>query len=204
MKKLLLILLVIPFFGCKKFELPSEPSVAGKWYFDDYRITIVRSINGETRFDDNITVIKTDTICINNFGQQSFVSGNVLMKQNYNLTSVDRRFVRGVTTWDFDGPSQSTYFPLIINNDMNSDIDVKIPRPYLPNKYGDYINTEMRVTNYNNGNVTDFTFTTDKFGAGYSRVMTLTSPYISTDLYLNGGQREKALTVFVTLIFKRN
>jgi hypothetical protein len=179
MKKLLLILLVIPFFGCEKFELPSEPSVAGKWYFDDYRITIVRSVNGETRFDDNITVIKTDTICINNFGQQSFVSGNVL-------------------------PSQSTYFPLIINNDMNSDIDVKIPRPYLPNKYGDYINTEMRVTNYNNGNVTDFTFTTDKFGAGYSRVMTLTSPYISTDLYLNGGQREKALTVFVTLIFKRN
>jgi hypothetical protein len=62
MKKLLLILLVLPSFGCEKFELPSEPSVAGKWYFDDYRITIVRSINGETRFDDNITVIKTDTI----------------------------------------------------------------------------------------------------------------------------------------------
>ncbi len=95
MKKLFLILISSLFLGCEKFELPSEPSVAGKWYFDDYRITVVRSINGETRLEDNITVIKTDTICINNFGQQSFVSGNILMKQNYNLTSVDRRFIRG-------------------------------------------------------------------------------------------------------------
>jgi hypothetical protein len=205
MKKLLLILFVLPFLGCEKFELPSEPSVAGKWYFDDYRVTIVRSINGERdpRRDDNIEVIKTDTICINNFGEQSFVSGGILMRQNYNKTSVDRRFIRGITTWDFDGPSQSTFFPLLINN-LNDEIYAKFPKPYLPNKYGEYIQTSMVVSNYSNGSETDYTFTTDKFGAGYSRVMTITSPNISTDLYLSSGQREKALTVFVTLIFKRN
>ena len=207
MKKLLLILLITPlFWGCEKVEFISEPSVAGKWYFDDYRVTIVRSVNGERdqRRDDNIEVIKTDTICINNFGEQSFVSGMVLMKQNYNKTSVDRRFIKGVTTWDFDGPSQSTFFPLIINNNLNGETYAKFPKPYLPNKYGEYIQTSMVVSNYSNGNETDYTFTTDKFGAGYSRVMTITSPNISTDLYLSSGQREKAVTAFVTLIFKRN
>lgn len=207
MKKLFLILLITPLLcGCEKYEMVSEPSVAGKWYFDDYRVTIVRSINGERdqRRDDNIEVIKTDTICINNFGEQSFVSGKILMKQNYNKTSVDRRFIKGVTTWDFDGPSQSTFFPLIINNNLNDEIYAKFPKPYLPNKYGEYIQTSMVVSDYSSGNDTNYTFTTDKFGTGYSRVMTITSPNISTDLYLNSGQREKALTVFVTLIFKRN
>lgn len=197
MKKLLLVLLSLPFFGCEKVELPSEPSVAGKWYFDDYTVTIVQSLS-------KVQVIKSDTICINNFGDQSFVSGGVLMKQNYNKTSIDRRFIKGVTTWDFDGPSQSTFFPLRVNNSFNDEIYVKFPRPYLPNKYGDYIQTEMVVSNHMNGNETNFTFTTDKFGAGYSRVMTLTSPNISTDLYLSNGIREKAVTVFVTLTFRRN
>lgn len=206
MKKLLLILMVLPFFGCEKFELPSEPSIAGKWYFDDYRVTIVRSLNGERdpSRDDNIDVIKTDTVCVNNFGEQSFVSGYILMRQNYNMTSVDRRFIRGVTTWDFDGPSQSTFFPLIINNNFDNELYAKFPRPYLPNKYGEYIQTEMVVSNYTNGNETNYTYTTDKFGAGHSRVLTVTSPNISTDLYLSNGQREKAVTAFVTLIFKRN
>jgi|688.fasta_scaffold160983_6 hypothetical protein len=198
MKKLFLILVIAPlFWGCEKYELPSEPSVAGKWYFDDYTVTIVQSLS-------KVQVIKSDTICINNFGDQSFVSGGILMKQNYNKTSIDRRFIKGVTTWDFDGPSQSTFFPLRVNNSFDDEIYVKFPRPYLPNKYGDYIQTEMVVSNHMNGNETNFTFTTDKFGAGYSRVMTLTSPNISTDLYLSSGIREKAVTAFVTLTFKRN
>lgn len=197
MKKLLLILIVFTLFGCEKYELPSEPSVAGKWYFQDYTVTIVQSLS-------KVEVIKSDTICINNFGDQSFVSGGVLMKQNYSKTPIDRRFIKGVTTWDFDGSSQSTFFPLRVNNNYSDEIYAKFPRPYLPNKYGEYIQTEMVVSNYMNGNETNFTFTTDKFGAGYSRVMTLTSPHISTDLYLSNGIREKAVTVFVTLTFKRN
>jgi hypothetical protein len=195
MKKLILILITFTLFGCEKYELPSAPSVAGKWYFSNYYVTRVQSL-------DRLDIIKNDTICINNFGEQSFISGNVLMKQNYKQTAVDRRFVKNVTTWDFDGPTGAFYFLLGIDDVYDDRVDVRFPKPYLPNINSNNIYTSMVVSN--NGIPTNYTYTTDKFGAGYSRVMEITGPNISTDLYLSGGTREKAVTVFVTLVFKRN
>jgi hypothetical protein len=197
MRKLILFLVVFTLFGCEKYELPSSPSVAGKWYFHGYKITRVQSLSP-------IEIIYNDTICINNFGVQSFISGNVLMKQNYQQTAIDRRFIKNVTTWDFNGPTGSLYFPLEIDGKKNIGVDVYFPKPYLPNVNFNNIYTSMVTSNENNGITTNYTFITDKFGAGYSRVMELTSPNISSDIYLTNGTREKAVTVFVTLIFKRN
>jgi hypothetical protein len=197
MKKLLSILTAFTLFGCEKYELPSAPSVAGKWYFHDYKITRVQSLSP-------IEIIENDTICINNFGVQSFVSGNILMKQNYQQTAIDRRFIKNVTTWDFNGPAGAFYFPLEIDGQNDIGVNVHFPKPYLPNINANNIYTSMVTLNEKNGITTNYTFITDKFGAGYSRVMELTSPNISSDVYLTNGVREKAVTVFVTLIFKRN
>lgn len=197
MKKLIFFIISLTLLSCEKYELYSEPSVAGKWYFSDYKITRVQSINP-------IEIIPNDTICINNFGIQSFVSGNVLMKQNYQQTAIDRRFIKNVTTWDFNGPTGANYFPLEIDGKKNIGVDAHFPKPYLPNINANNIYTSLVTSNGNNGITTNYTFITDKFGAGYSRVMELTSPNISSDVYLTNGSREKAVTVFVTLIFKRN
>ncbi len=197
MNKLLLILITFTLFGCEKYELPSAPSVAGKWYFQGYKVTRVQSLS-------RLEIIENDTICINNFGVQSFISGNILMKQNYKQTAIDRRFVKNVTTWDFNGPTGAFYFSLGIDDMYDNGVDIHFPKPYLPNINSDNIYTSMVTFNKNNGITTNYTYTTDKFGAGYSRVMEITSPNISSDIYLTNGTREKAVTVFVTLVFKRN
>jgi len=88
MKKILLIFTLFLFWGCEKIDFVSEPSIAGRWIFTDYQVVRVSSISP-------IDIIKNDTICINAFNNQSFVSGGVLMKQNYNQTSPERRLIIG-------------------------------------------------------------------------------------------------------------
>jgi hypothetical protein len=186
------LLLIIPFlWGCEKIEFISEPSVDGEWLFTDYKVTVVSS-RAEVR------VIPNDTICINSFNNQSTVSGGFLMKQNYNLTSVDRRFIKGRTFWNFSGSYGSTMFPLHINR-SDDYLIADFPLGINMREY-----SHLVVKNQNNGYKTDYTFLTDGSGAAYSRKLTLISPVISTDLYLSDGRREKAVDVMVTLIFTRN
>jgi hypothetical protein len=190
MKKLLLI---IPFlWGCEKIEFISEPSVAGEWVFTDYIVTVEPP--GGSRV--NVQVIPNDTICVNSFSEQSFVSGGILMKQNYNLTAIDRRFIKGQTRWNFSGSYGSTMFRLYFNR-LNDYLVAEFP-----------LKTNMREYSHlvviNNNTTTNYTFFTDCIGAAYSRKLTLISPTISTDLYLSDGRREKGLNVRVTLIFTRN
>ena len=197
MRKISLFISLILLFGCEKYvgneTSITPPSVAGKWYFSNYYVTRVQSLG-------RLEIIPNDTICINNFGTQSFVSGNVLMKQNYQQTSIDRRFIKNVTTWDFNGPTGAFYFPLGIDDINDIGVDARFPKPYLPNIKYNNIYTSMEISNGNNGVTTNYTFITDKFGAGHSRIMELTGPNISSDIYLKNGVREKAVTVFVTLI----
>jgi hypothetical protein len=196
MKKLLLI---IPFlWGCEKIEFPSQPSVAGEWIFTDYKVSVVSS-------RAEVQVIQNDTICINSFYNQSTVSGGFLMKQNYNLTSVDRRFIKGQTFWNFSGSYGSTMFPLYIK--LKKDL-VYRSNDYLVADFPLGINmrdySHMVVKNHYNGNKTDYTFLTDGIGAAHSRKLTIVSPVISTDLYLSDGRMDRAVNVVVTLIFTRN
>lgn len=186
MKKLLIL---IPFlWGCEKIEFPSQPSVAGEWVFTDYYIT--------NRSGNPFQVIPSDTICIIGFNDQSFVSGGILMKQNYNNTPIDRRFIKGQTIWNFSGSYGSTYFPLHINHSKDY-FDADFRRAINVREYS-------HLVVMNNNIPTNYTFSTDGIGAAYSRKLTLMSPIISTDLYYSDGRREKAFDVTVTLIFMRN
>ncbi len=189
------ILLLIPFlWSCEKIEFISQPSVDGEWVFTDYIVTVEHP--GGSRV--SVQVIPNDTICINSFSEQSFVSGGILMKQNYNLTAIDRRFIKGQTRWNFSGSYGLTMFPLYIDRyDSDNYLIAEFP-----------LKTNMREYSHlvvkNNNVPTNYTFFTDGIGAAYSRKLTLISPTISTDLYLSDGRREKGLNVKVTLIFTRN
>ena len=187
-KKILPLLLLIPIlFGCEDYEQPSEVNLTGgTWIFTDYKIVKVSSISP-------ITIIPNDTICINSFGDQSYVSGGILMKQNYGYTPPDRRFIKGVTTWEFDMSSSYLY----CNNDLVNYFTVNYPA-YMRSEH-----TQMEVTNPRSGSVTQYTFFTDALGANYPRKLTLTSPEIVSDLFLSDGMRDKAVTVKIILIFTR-
>jgi hypothetical protein len=188
MKKLLFLLILIPFiFGCQKFEFSSDVHLTGgEWVFTDYQLIVTRSIS-------NVTVIQNDTICINAFGEQSYVSGGVLMKQNYNLTTADRRFVKGKTIWEFDDNSYTLY--------CGRNTNVRFPVTYP--SYMKSEKDEMYIQNPLTGATIDYIFITDAIGANYPRKLTLTSPEIVSDLLLSNGMRDKAVTVRVILIFTR-
>lgn len=190
MKKILLIFTLFLFWGCEKIDFVSEPSIAGRWIFTDYQVVKISSISP-------IDIIKNDTICINAFNNQSFVSGGVLMKQNYNQTSPDRRFVIG-DIWEFDGAPKATSYDLYVtNNTRRDELKADFPRPYLANEYSD-----LYVKNLTNGSYTSYTFSTDAMGS-LAKKLTLTSSPITTDLYLSTGMRDKAVTVVVILRFTR-
>jgi hypothetical protein len=188
MKKLLFLLLFVSIlFSCQKYEEPSEVHLTGgAWVFTDYQIVVTRSIS-------SVAVLETDTICINAFGEQSYVTGGILMKQHYGLTAIDRRFVKGRTIWEFDDNSYTLY----CNNDIDNQFRVTYPSYMMTEK------SEMRVANPFTGAITQYTFITNAIGANYPTKLTLTSPEIVSDLLLSNGMRDKAVTVKIILIFTR-
>lgn len=189
MKKLLLILLITTLFGCEKVGFYTEPRfTGGKWIFTDYDIVVVNAIS-------DVTVIKSDTVCINAFNNQSYVSGGILMKQNYIQTAADRRFIRNKTTWEFDSNNKQLYCDYLMG------MGVTKPEPFWVNLYN-YQN-RLEILNPANGGSTNYTFQSNSSGAGYSSTLTLLSPVISTDLYLSNGTRAKAVDVRIVLKFMR-
>jgi hypothetical protein len=189
MKKVFFFLfLITSLISCEMYEEPSSSPylTGGEWVFTDYQLVVTRSIS-------DVSVVETDTICINAFGEQSYVSGGILMKQCYALTAIDRRFVKGRTIWEFDDNS----FTLYCNRNTDRRFPVHFPS-YMQKEL-----TQIRIDNPDTGAITQYTFTTDAIGANYPRKLTLTSPEIVSDLLLSNGMRDKAVTVKVILIFTR-
>ena len=79
MKKIGFIFFTLVFMGCEKYVQISEPSVAGKWLFYDYDISIVNS-------PSDIKIVQDDTICINNFGLQKQIGEFIYMKQDQDFS----------------------------------------------------------------------------------------------------------------------
>lgn len=192
MRTIYLIFISMLLLGCEKYDDISEPSVAGRWKFTDYYITPVKNYSGL------LINSSSDTICVNSFSRQSLVNGNIHLKQDYKNTSPDRRFVKNVTMWEFDGSSQSTYFPLLINH-KNVNTWAIFPKPYMEKEYVDLV-----INNEEYGVNTEYMFIASGMGQNYSKKLTLTSPVISTDLYYSNGGRDKSMDVVITLIFTRN
>ncbi len=197
--KILRVLLLIPILmGCQKYELQTPPVLTGgKWFFYDFEIVQVSSISP-------LSIVKNDTICINSFNNQSFVSGNVLMRQNFNNTTKDRRFVIGKTAWEFDGTVGSSFLYLLTDFvNFNSTLQPSHePFEVIINRYSDKIS----VYNTETGGRTLYTYDVNKIesnGVSPLTKMTLLSEPIVTDLYLSNGTRDKAVTVRILLKFMR-
>lgn len=191
MKKILVIFLIPFLFGCEKYELISPPSLSGgKWILTDYDVTVISSIS-------DVKVIKTDTVCITSFNLQQVTDSGVIMKQDYKNTQVDRRFIKGKTTWEFDGSGNTNFYELYCN--YNQMPGVPKPNPFTVNL--SLYNKNLAIYNTTNGGATNYTFRSND--VGYTRTLTLLSPPIVTDLYLSNGTRDKAATVRITLHFMR-
>lgn len=187
MKKFISVLFIFTLFGCERYELQSPPKLTGgKWIFTDYEITVISAISP-------VTIIKNDTICINSFNNQSFVSGGVLMKQIFQQTATDRRFVKGKTTWEFDSNNNELYCEY-----LQGPWSVK-PEPFWVRM--SIYNQTLQISNSTNGSTTNYTYRANDIG--YPKNLTLVSPPIMSDLYLSNGTRDKAVTVRVTLYFSR-
>ena len=188
MKKFI-ILLTLPFvFGCQKYEQITIPKLTGgKWIFYDYDIVVTSSIS-------SVSVIKNDTICINSFNNQSFVSGDVIMKQNYQQTAIDRRFIIGKTLWEFDSNNKELYCEFSNQGGSLRPTHEPFWVNLYPTKNG------LSVDNLINGGYTFYTYDTNELTP---TKLTLLSPQIITDLYLSNGTRDKAVSIRVLLKFMR-
>jgi hypothetical protein len=169
------------------YQLESPPKLTGgKWVLTDYEISVNSSIS-------DAKVIKNDTVCISLFNLQQINGNNLVLKQDFNRTAIDRRFVRGKTTWEFDSNNTELYCNYI---QMLGKVK---PDPFWVSL--SLINNNLKVMNTSNGSVTNFTYRTND--VGYPRTLTLLSPPIITDLYMSNGTRDKAVTVVITLYFMR-
>lgn len=187
MKNLIFIIGVVLLTGCEKYELESSPKLTGgKWILTDYDITVISAIS-------DVTVVKNDTVCINSFSLQHVDSGGIVMRQDYNGTSLDRRFIKGKTTWEFDSNDKELYC------NYTQMPGVPRPNPFWVNL--SLYDKNLEILNTTNGSVTNYTYRANDIG--YPRTLTLLSPSIVTDLYMSNGTRDKAVTVKITLYFMR-
>ena len=188
MKKFITFLIVFTLLGCQKYEQYSPPKLTGgKWILTNYEIVDVSSISP-------VTIIKNDTVCIGSFNLQTITGNNVQMKQDYQSTTLDRKFIKGKTTWEFDSNNTQLYV-----NYLQMPGVIK-PEPYWVTL--DSYRGNLKIMNSSTGSVTNYTVRQTQ-DVGYPTTMTLLSPEITTDLYLSSGTRSKAVTVRVTLYFSR-
>lgn len=198
MRRILLLVISLLFWGCEKYELITTPVITGgKWVFYDYDVIPISSIS-------SYQIIKNDTICINSWNNQTFVSGGILMKQNFDVTSKDRRFIKGKTTWEFDGTVGSHFYYL--STDFTTFGGTFQPS-HIP--FDVEINNridKLSVYNTENGGMSWYTYEFNEVksnGVTPLSKMTLLSEPIVTDLYMSNGTRDKAVTVRILLRFMR-
>jgi hypothetical protein len=183
--------------SCEIYEdEPTNPAeyMSGRWVFYDYDIVIIGSVS-------TATYIKNDTVCIDAYNRAYFDKYDVTLKQAFGQTAKDRRFVIGQTVWEFDGYHLYVDFATL-NGTLRPTHEpywVSWDRFLLPD------NSTMKVTNYDSGDVTNYTIETNNGGLGVTppNKMTLLSPNIITNLYSEKGSYDKAVTLRIILKFMR-
>jgi hypothetical protein len=163
--KRLLFLILIPFiFGCEPYIESDIPHLSGGvWSFYDYDIITAVS---------SAIIYESDTICLGGL--------------NYQLTPIDKKFIKNQTKWEFDDNSFSLYCN--INNTIQSRrFDVIYP-PYTVD--------EITINNLT------YTYAI-AINSTYPSRLTLLSPPFKTNLHFINGNEMKGVTVQVLLKFMR-
>jgi hypothetical protein len=181
MRRLILILTFFT-FGCEKFELQSYTplNLNGRW--DVVKIKVVID---KVNFDSHVIVLSENEAAVTNFYVKEIINNQtLLLGQDYNMTSVDRRFDINKTTWDFQNVQLRIY-----ENNQNVVYDdyimVNFPCTYC---------TKQTIMEWDYmGNKTRYTFSIDTYGAMPSNELILTSQSFYTDIKLGSNTYDKAI-----------
>ncbi len=186
MKKLVLLLFVTLFWSCEKYELPSNPqlNLNGRW--DVVDIKVVNKFN----YGMEGIVINSDRASVSNFLVTGITTDNRLkLSQDFNNTTIYRRFDISTTKWIFDG-----HYLIIKDNVSEQKIWVDFPCDYCKEKTIIEINT-MDYTRY--------IFNIDTYGAMPSNKLVLTSQTFFTNIMIGGNQFDKAIESHLEITLNR-
>lgn len=197
MKKWYLITLLVLLFGCETYETPTDPSLflgGGKWTLIDYEINVIANSSGS-----EIIIFDNDTVCISPFYVVGLDGDNFVMKQDYNNTSVGRRFVKYKTQWEFEGNELYCEWEHTTLGDkpLHQPLQVDFPLGY----YTDY--SQIRISNTTTSDVTTYSFDSNNVGVIPPNELVLVSPPFTMDVYSSGNDRSKTITLKVILVFMR-
>lgn len=194
MKKLLFLLLIPFLFGCEMYEETTYPGLymsGGRWTLTSYDIVITSSVSP-------ITILKSDTVCINTFSNLIETPDGVIMKQNYNNTTISRRFIKNKTVWEFDG---SHLFCAWVNTPGG----MKPAHDPFWVSYPGYGYSHMEILDETTGTSTTYSFSTyPNFGVTPPSQLTMVGPDIVASFYSSGRAYDKAVIYHVVLNFMRN
>lgn len=191
MKKLLIIPLFL-LFGCEIYEQPSNPqlNLNGRW-----NVVKIKVVIDKVNFNSNVTVLSENVASVSNFYvKQVNNDGTLLLSQDFNGTSVDRRFDIDKTTWDFQY-NQLRIYENTKNVVKDNYIFVQFPCTYCRK------NTTMEWDYM--GYKTRYTFLTDTYGAMPSNEMVLTSQSFFTTIKLGGNTYDKAIESHLEITFHK-
>jgi hypothetical protein len=191
MNKLLIIPLFL-LFGCEIYEQPSNPqlNLNGRW-----NVVKIKVVIDKVNFNSHVTVLSENVASVSNFYvKQINNDGTLLLSQDFNGTSVDRRFDIDKTTWDFQY-NQLRIYENTKNVVKNDYIFVEFPCTYCKK------NTVMEWDYM--GYKTRYTFLTDTYGAMPSNEMVLTSQSFFTTIKLGGNTYDKAIESHLEITFHK-
>ena len=192
MKKILVIFLIPFLFGCEKYELPTNPQsqLNGRW--DVVKIKVVID---KVNFSSHVTVLSETEAAVTNFYVKRVLNDTtLLLGQDFNATSVDRRFDINKTTWSFENNQLRIYEN---NQNVVNDgyIFVDFPCTYCTK------NTVMQWDYI--GGKTRYTFSTDSYGSMPANELLLTSQSFYTNIKLGSNVYDKAIESHLEITLHR-
>lgn len=188
MKKLLVLLFVSLFWGCEKYELPSNPklNLNGRW--DVVKIKVVID---KVNYDSQVKVLNENRASVSNFYVTGITPNNeLLLSQDFEKTLINRRFDISTTKWEFDGSN------LRIKDDVSDEwMEVWLPCNYCTKQT--IIETDFM------GQKTRYTFDLDTYGSMPSNTLVLTSQTFFTNIMIGGNQFDKAIESHLEITLHR-
>jgi hypothetical protein len=187
MKKLLVLLFVPLFWGCEKYELPSNPqlNLNGRW--DVVDIKVVNKFN----YGMDGVVVNSDRASVSNFFVIGVTPNNeLLLTQGFDKILINRRFDVSTTQWSFENHY------LNIRDDVSEEkMWVDLPCTYC--KEQTIIETDYK------GEKTRYTFEIDTYGAMPANKLVLTSQTFYTNIMVGGNEYDKAVESHLEITLHR-